>query len=166
MTFADILDGWQVFIDANVFVYYATADATYGPACKQFIERIARQEIVGYTSAHALGNVAHRVMALEAMAQFGWTAKAIAKRLRQHPADLQKLTRFRQTVAEVPQFGVRVLPVDFDLITAGTTVSQQFGLLIGDALVVATMQQHGLTHLASADADFDRVPGITRYGPG
>jgi len=32
-------------------------------------------------------------------------------------------------------------------------------------LVVAVMRDHGLTHLASHDADFDRVPGITRYGP-
>jgi predicted nucleic acid-binding protein len=44
-------------------------------------------------------------------------------------------------------------------------MSQQHELLTGDALIVATMQQHGLTHLASADADFDRVPGITRYTP-
>ena len=130
------------------------------------MERIARQEIVGYTSAHVLGDLAHRVMTLEAMAQFGWTAKAIAKRLRQHPADLQKLTRFRQAIAEVPQIGIRVLPVDFDLISTATTLSQQHGLLTGDALVLAVMQQHGLTHLASNDDDFDRVPGITRYGPG
>jgi predicted nucleic acid-binding protein len=26
-------------------------------------------------------------------------------------------------------------------------------------------QAHGLTNLASHDGDFDRVPGITRYGP-
>jgi hypothetical protein len=26
-------------------------------------------------------------------------------------------------------------------------------------------EPHGLIHLASNDADFDRVPGITRYAP-
>jgi hypothetical protein len=31
--------------------------------------------------------------------------------------------------------------------------------------VVVSMQQQGLTHLASHDADFDRVPGLTRYAP-
>jgi predicted nucleic acid-binding protein len=30
---------------------------------------------------------------------------------------------------------------------------------------VAVMQANGLTKLASNDADFDRVPGITRYAP-
>jgi predicted nucleic acid-binding protein len=32
-------------------------------------------------------------------------------------------------------------------------------------LIVALMELHGLTNLASADTDFDRVPGITRFGP-
>jgi len=36
-------------------------------------------------------------------------------------------------------------------------------LLSGDALVAAVMQHHGLTLLASGDADFDRVPWITRH---
>jgi len=44
-------------------------------------------------------------------------------------------------------------------------ISRQTGLLTNDALVVSTMQANGLTHLASNDADFDRVPGITRYAP-
>ena len=38
-------------------------------------------------------------------------------------------------------------------------------LLINDALIVALMQHHSLTKLASHDADFDRVTGVTRYGP-
>ena len=39
------------------------------------------------------------------------------------------------------------------------------GLLHNDALAVAVMRAHGITNLASADPDFDRVPGITRFGP-
>jgi predicted nucleic acid-binding protein len=30
---------------------------------------------------------------------------------------------------------------------------------------VAVMQANRLTNLASNDADFDRVPGLTRYAP-
>jgi predicted nucleic acid-binding protein len=37
--------------------------------------------------------------------------------------------------------------------------------LHNDALTVAVMRAHGITNLASADPDFDRVPGITRFGP-
>ena len=42
---------------------------------------------------------------------------------------------------------------------------QQLGLLTNDAVTVALMQAHGLTRVASSDADFDRVPGLTRYAP-
>jgi len=48
---------------------------------------------------------------------------------------------------------------------AAAVLSQQIGLLSNDALIVALMQAHGITELASHDADFDRVPGITRYRP-
>jgi predicted nucleic acid-binding protein len=44
-------------------------------------------------------------------------------------------------------------------------ISQQHGLLTNDALLVAVMREHGLTNLASQDADFDRVPGLIRHAP-
>ena len=50
-------------------------------------------------------------------------------------------------------------------ISAAAVSSRQTGLLGGDALVVAVRRQHGLTHPASHDADFDRVPALTRYAP-
>lgn len=165
MTFPSIPNGSQVFIDANIFVYSSASDPKYGAACKQFMERIARREIAGFTSAHVVWDVAHRVMTLEAIAQFGWPVKGIAPRLRQHPSEVQKLTRFRQAVDEVPRIGIHVLPIDFDLVYQATALSQLHGLLTGDALVLAVMQTHGLTHLASNDDDFDRVPGLTRYAP-
>jgi predicted nucleic acid-binding protein len=48
---------------------------------------------------------------------------------------------------------------------AATNFSQQFEPLTGDSLIVAVMRHHGLTNLASEDADFDRVAGLTRYAP-
>jgi predicted nucleic acid-binding protein len=51
------------------------------------------------------------------------------------------------------------------LVDIAAAMSQQTGLLTNDALVVAVMQANGLTNLASSDADFDGVAGITRYAP-
>jgi predicted nucleic acid-binding protein len=50
-------------------------------------------------------------------------------------------------------------------VSRAVDLSKQLGLLTGDALIVAVMQAHGLSALASHDADFDRVPGLTRYAP-
>ncbi|MGO8747599.1 MAG: type II toxin-antitoxin system VapC family toxin [Thermoguttaceae bacterium] len=51
------------------------------------------------------------------------------------------------------------------LVVAAAGMSKQTGLLSNDAPVVAVMQNHGLNNLASNDADFDRVSGLTRYAP-
>jgi len=110
MTFTDIPPGESVFVDANTLVYHFVPDPDFGPPCRDLLERFGRQELIGFTSAHVLSNVAHRIMTLEA-------------------------------------------------------IDQQVGLLSGDALVVAVMRGHGLSSLASHDADFDRVPGLTRYSP-
>jgi predicted nucleic acid-binding protein len=96
---------------------------------------------------------------------YHWPQAGIAQRLRRHPAEVQALTRFRQAIDEVPRFGIQVLAIPPAVIHVATERSQQHGLLHNDALIVAVMQANGLTNLASEDADFDRVPGITRYAP-
>ncbi len=165
MTYADLPAGATVFVDAGVFIHHFEPNALYGPAATTFLERIENQEITGVTATHIVSEVAHRLMTIEAMQAFGWKSAGIALRLRNHPAEVKTLTRFRQAVQEIPRFGVRILPIDAALPDRAAEISQQTGLLHNDALVIAVMRTHGFTNLASADPDFDRVPGITRYAP-
>jgi predicted nucleic acid-binding protein len=165
MTFADLPGGASVLVDANTLVYHFQPLPVFGPACTDLVERIEHQQLIGFTSTHVLSEMAHRLMTLEACALFGWPYPGIAQRLRQHPAQVQALTRFRQANQEVPQCGIQVLTIPPTLIDLAAAVSQQTGLLTNDALVIAVMQAHGLMNLASNDSDFDRVPGLTRYAP-
>lgn len=165
MTFRDLPPGASVFLDANLFVYHFQPHATLGPACTELVERIERGDVSGSTSTHVLAEVAHRLMTLEACDAFRWSYAGIAPRLRQHPAEVQTLVRFRKAIQEIPRYGIDVLTVSTALVDAAAAVSQQHGLLTNDALLVAIMQAHGFTNLASHDADFDRVPGLTRYAP-
>ena len=167
MTFTDIPAGASVFVfvDANTLVYHFAPDPGFGPACRSLLERVARREIAGFCSAHVASNVVHRLMTFEAVNRFGLPMAGVARRLLLHPDDVRQLTRFRQMVDEIPGFGIQVLPITMPLVSAAAAISQQHGLLSGDALVVAVMGEHGLVNLASHDADFDRVPGMTRYAP-
>ena len=165
MTFADLQPGDAVFLDANALVYHFTNHPKYGTACTALLERIENQELQGFTSAHCLADVAHRVMTVEAMRRLSWPASGLAARLKKHPAEIPKLSLYQQAAAKVGQFGVQVLAITEPCVLAATLFSQQFELLTGDALVVAVMRQQGLTNLASEDADVDRVPGLTRYAP-
>jgi predicted nucleic acid-binding protein len=165
MNFAAIPAGVAVFLDANTLLNYFTAHAALGPPCRALLERVENRDIQGITSSHVLGEVTHRLMTVEACARFGWPNQGIALRLRNHPAEVQQLDRYRQALDEITLFGIQVLPVSGRDISLAADVCRQHGLLCNDAVIVALMQAQGLTHLASHDADFDRVPGITRYAP-
>jgi predicted nucleic acid-binding protein len=166
MTFNQIPANAAVFVDANILVYYFAPDPTFGPECQILMERIAKyQDFVAYTSTHVLSELAHQLMVLEASRLFGWPLAGITRRLRQHPAEVQRLSAFRQAVDEVPRLGIEVLPVERHISPLAAALSQLHGLLTNDGYILAAMQDEGITHLASGDTDFDRVPGITRYAP-
>jgi predicted nucleic acid-binding protein len=165
MIFTDLPVGAAVFLDANTLVYHFSQHQRYGATCTDLLERIARQELAGHSSIAVLGEVAHRLMALEAIGRFGWPNAGIANRLRRHPAEVQQLMRFRQAIDEIPLFGIQVHPISFALLATALGLCQAHGLLTNDALIVALMQANSWTNLASEDDDFDRVPGISRYAP-
>jgi predicted nucleic acid-binding protein len=127
MIFADIPNGTDVFVDANIFVYACAPDPQFGPPSVQLLERIEHNELRGFTSTHILSDVAHRLMSLEACAVFVGLSRELLN----------------------DSSGARPKSNN----SAATT------------LVVALMNAHGLSQLASHDADFDRVPGITRFYP-
>ena len=165
MTFADLATGDAVFLDANTIVYDFGPHPTFGPACKSLLNRIENGDFVGFISAPVFNDVAHRLMTLEACQTLGWPYPGIAQRLRRHSAEIQKLTKSRQALDEILRIGIQVLPVDSQQVLAGADLCRQYGLLSGDGLILAVMHRHGLSRIASNDADFDTVPGITRYAP-
>jgi len=165
VTFDDIPAGAAIFIDANCLIYAATADPTYGPACKRLLERIETKELTGYVSAHVLAELAHRLMTIEAAALFSRPLTGMANWLRRHPAEVQRLTRHRRAIDDVAAIPLTILPVTGPQVSRAADVTIQHGLLTNDALIVVLMQDNGLTLLASVDADFDRVPALTRYAP-
>jgi predicted nucleic acid-binding protein len=78
---------------------------------------------------------------------------------------VQQLVRPRQALDEINAARVSALPITPAHVFSATDLSRQTGLLYGDALIVAVMRDQGLNQLASLDADFDHVPGLTRYFP-
>jgi len=163
MTVDQVLSGARVLVDSNVLVYHFQPHPGFGPMCHRFMERIERQDIEAFTFTNLLGELAHRLMLIEAATLPGWAGGKILNRLKQNPSVIQQLTHFQSAVDAVLQSRMMVLPVPGALVSRATALSRQHQLLTNDAMIVALVQHHGLTDLASADADFDRVPGITRY---
>ncbi len=164
MKLDELSAGETIFLDANLLVYHLAAHPLFGATCADFIERVARKEITAFTSTHVLSEVAHHLMTYEASRKFGWKSK-IVDRLKRQPSEIQKLSVFREAIDEIPRLGIEILTIPTHLVATAAALSVQHGLLSNDALLVAAMQSHGITNLASHDSDFDRVPGLTRYAP-
>lgn len=165
MTFTDLVAGDTVFVDANTFVYHFAPHAVLGPPCSQLLQRIENQELTGLTSLHLLAELAHRLMTLEASTVLGWPMTGIANRLRRNPAEVKKLNAYQTALDDIAQSKIQILNASLPTLQQAAGISKQTGLLVNDALVVALMQQNGLSRLASHDADFDRVAGLVRYAP-
>jgi predicted nucleic acid-binding protein len=165
MTFADLHAGDSVFVDANTLVYHCTLDPSHGSACTDLLDQIGRGVITGSSSTHILGEVAHRLMALEASRLLGRQLTGMAYYLNKHPAEIQRLSGFRQAIVDISAGSLQILTIPTALVVTAAALSQQIGLLSNDALVVAIMLANGLNKIASNDTDFDRVPSLTRYAP-
>jgi predicted nucleic acid-binding protein len=165
MSLDDLVAGDAAFVDANIFTYHFQPHPTWGPSCTRLLQRIENRELDGFTTIAVLGEVVHRLMTIEAQITLAWSFAGIGNRLRSNPAEVQKLTVFRLAAEKVLQGRLQILPVTGATLARAVVLCQQLGLLTNDGLILATMQAHGLNKLASHDADFDRVPGITRYAP-
>ena len=165
MTFDDIRAGSAVFLDSNTLIFHFTTHPKYGAACTRLLDRVEHREIEGVCSAHVLAEVVHRLMTIEAMNQLGWPPTRLAARLKKHHAEIANLRVYQVALTRVAQLGIQVLPLTENALVSAARLCHHFELLTNDAIIVAIMQQHAHQQIASLDADFDRVPGLTRYSP-
>lgn len=162
MALTDIPDGALLFVDANVFVYHFTGRSD---DCSSLLARIESGDLRGFTGQISVLEVAHRLMMLEASEQGLQIRPNPAARLARRPQMVQQLSKYYFSLLAIPKIGIEILPLPQDFITASQEFRQSYGLLVNDSLVPMHMRQAGLSNLASADAAFDRVPGIKRYAP-
>lgn len=163
MTLDRVPTASRIFLDSTVFIYHATG---VSPQCKALLERCEAGDVAGVTSVVVLAEVAHRMMVIEAVAAGLVSTKNAVKKLRAGPHFVRRLHIYQEQVERIPLMGVRVLALDVGTVLRSAEVRRQYGLLVNDSLVVAAAQGAEITKLASADADFGPVRGLTLYQPG
>ncbi len=78
---------------------------------------------------------------------------------------IKQLTQYQEDVSKIPHMHLTILPLSLTIVQASAEVRTREGLLTNDSLVVACMRAQGLTQLATANGDFDRVGGMQIYKP-
>jgi predicted nucleic acid-binding protein len=162
MTFGDIPSGARVFIDTNIFIYHFGGQSA---ECKSLLDRCARRELVGYTATFILAEALHRFMVAEAIQKGLVTGKAPVQKLADNPVLVKQLDQYNQNVKQIAQLNIFIVSLTPEIIAASEIVRQQQGLLTNDSLIVATMNNLGITNLISADEGFERIPSLQVFKP-
>jgi predicted nucleic acid-binding protein len=160
----DLPQGITCFVDANIFVYHFVELGEVSAACRAFLGRVARLQIDAVSTAACLGDVVHRVMAVEAQERFKLAGGAAAW-LQRHPERIRELSAFREAARQLDALPLRLLQADGHTILEAAELSARHGLLTNDAVIAALMRRNGVTQLATNDDDFDAVPDLTVWKP-
>ena len=155
-------DGGRIFLDANIFLLHYWDQS---PTCSRLLERIETGLIQGVTSTTVLGEVAHRLLIAEAILQRPTISRHPVRYLKTHPAFVRSLTQTRTLLDQLTRLPLQVVALTPAMWHHGVVLMHELGLLMNDAITVACLRRLRLRHLASADHDFDHVPGLTRWSP-
>ena len=146
----------KLFKDANIFLYSAFKHPVFGNKCKDFLIRVEKGEISGYTSDFVLDEVFHKLMIAEVVKKFGITARKVVGLIKEKPEVIAEL--------EVVWSEIEIIKC-FTLFPEFVEISKKYRLMATDAIHVATMKKHGITNIATNDPDFERVERIRVWKP-
>ena len=88
-----------------------------------------------------------------------------ARELRAKPAVVKGLSDYWRNTERILALNLLFIPLDEQILRTAYGERQAAGLLTNDSMIVSSMRSFGVQSLASADGDFDRVAGITVFGP-
>lgn len=142
----DVPASADVFIDANILHYAVVPIPPYTANVLPFIDRLRRSEFIAYLNFQALSDAHHKTMASLATSQHQLTPSSIVGWLKNHPQAIKSLTGLAQAATMLNSLPLNLLPTDSDLLTEAAIIAQTHDLLTNDAIIVALMQRHGLTH--------------------
>lgn len=165
MTLAEIPSATDIFIDANTFVYHFSGPTALTPACSAFLRRIKDGDLTGFTSLIVMSETLHRLMIIEATAMLRLEARRVVRYLKEHPAEVSRLTQYLVVPETIPRVGVHILIPTVEDLLASQAQKLSFGFLTNDAINLAVMQRHHLGHIATNDPDFQRVESLKVWRP-
>jgi predicted nucleic acid-binding protein len=162
MTFDQLRPGDEVFLDANIFIYYYLGSSQQ---CRLLLDQCRQGVLRGHTATFVLAEVVHRLMLIEAVERQLATPGKVVKQLREKPAIIQQLSKYSAAVPQIKAMNIEISPLNLTTLEISADVRKQHGLLTNDSLLVAAMQELNMQKLATLDRDFARISGLLTYQP-
>ncbi|MBI4786695.1 MAG: PIN domain-containing protein [Chloroflexi bacterium] len=160
----------DIFIDANIWSYFALRNPKFQKDCTQFLERVEQSQISGVTSNFVLNEVLHVILIGKGSEILQtdkiWKIKEQLKKDAALSAQCYKAcTDFLGYVNVLKAKGLRILDIGYDVIATSPDLGKSYKLLGTDALHLATCKAQSIKHLATNDSDFDNVDILTVWKP-
>jgi predicted nucleic acid-binding protein len=162
MTLSDLQDRDRVFVDANIFIYHFTG---LSEQCRDLLQACAGGSMTGYTSNSILAETCHRLMTIEAVSRGHVKGNSPAAQLQKKPDLVSKLYEYYQQLTIILNWNIRVLNDPDDIFIRSQVYRQRFGLLTNDSLIPVYMETEDIPFLATADRQFNDIPGVNVFSP-
>ncbi len=161
----DIPRGAAVFIDANIFIYDILAVPEYVESCMSFLKRVESQEIKGYTSILVISEVIHKLMFSEIIEKHNLRPDRVLKEMKNNPQIIATLEKYRNIISKIASIGIKVLPSSDKTHKKASFYIKKYRLMSNDAINAAIAKEHGIKHIATNDADFQRIDFLNVWKP-
>jgi predicted nucleic acid-binding protein len=152
----------RCLVDANILLYHIGGSSL---ECKDFLQRVANEEIEAHLTTIIVAEVLHRQMLIEAVAKGVVTPGKALSKLKSNPALISSLTDYITEVEKLLQLPFTVTEVTIADIAASHTLRRTHGLFVNDSVNLACAHRLGLADVVTNDADFNRISGITAWEP-
>jgi predicted nucleic acid-binding protein len=162
MTFDQLQPGDEVFLDANIFIYFYLGSSQQ---CRLLLDRCRQGVVRGHTGTFVLAEVLHRLMMIEAVELQLASPGNVAKKLRENPDVVKQLSKHSAAIPQIKAMNIEIAPLNLTMLENSANVRKQHGLLTNDSVLVAAMQELSLQKLATLDKDFVSVSGLFIYQP-
>ena|SRR3990172_4674177 len=129
------------YLDSNVVFYSVISDREFGESCARILREVDDGSI----------RVAASVLVVAEL------ANAVRK--------IGRAREMERVAAALTSLPVRFQDLTESLVMEGVRIARSSGISPYDGIHAATMAALGIQTILSADADFDKVPGIRRIDP-
>jgi len=163
LNFSQIPEQTNIFIDSNIFLYLFLKHPGYYQACRSFIQRIERGEIIGLINDFVYNEVMHKLMVTALVNHNHCSPHEAISFIKREPEVLDELPELWQA-GELLQL-IDLKKISGPFFPSALSFSKKYKLLITDAVHVAGMQKDGVFHIATNDNDFRHIPSLIIYKP-
>lgn len=160
-----------IFIDSNIFVYHQVAHPVFGPDSRDFLAKVEHSDIQAVTTNVVVNEVTYIVQLQRAANLLGTHNRGSLHA--QMATDVSLATECWLAVEQFLSFldalqhgGLTILNVETSDYRGSSLLGSNHRLFVSDATHVLICQNLDLVHIASKDADFDRVTFLARWEPG